>query len=126
MRRNILMLSVLMLGTMAAMADYNPANNGSASKMKTGNRNASTTTDAPFYNPAGTVWGTDGFFLEFSTIPFYSTKNIFDNGNFTSNELKYKSKTSSLLYPALNITYKKDRLAIFMFAGITNGGGAGN
>ncbi len=126
MKRNILLLSIFVLGTMVAMADYNPANNGSASKMKTGNRNASTTTDAPFYNPAGTVWGNDGFTLEFSTIPFYSTKSIFDNGNFTANNLEYKSKTSSLLYPALNLTYKKDRFALFMFAGITNGGGAGN
>ncbi len=125
MKRSVI-LSILMLGAVSVMADYNPANNGSAAKMKTGNRNASTTTDAPFYNPAGTIWGADGFFMEFSTIPFLSTKSIFDNGNFSAANYKYKSKTSSLFYPALNLTYKKDRFAAFMFVGITNGGGAGN
>ncbi|QKG80948.1 OmpP1/FadL family transporter [Tenuifilum thalassicum] len=126
MKRKVLLLGVMMLGTFLAKADYNPANNGSAKKMKTGNRNASITTDAPFYNPAGTVWGSNGFTVEFSTIPFYSTKKITDNGNLLGTDMTYNSKTSSLFYPALNLTYKKDKFAAFMFLGITNGGGAGN
>ncbi len=125
MKRKIF-AGIFMLCSLSLLADYNPANNGSASKMKTGNRNASTTTDAPFYNPAGTVLGNDGFTFEFSTIPFFSTKSVFDNGNFTATNIKYESRTSSLLYPALNASYKKDRFSVFMFVGITNGGGAGD
>jgi hypothetical protein len=124
--KKLLAISLLFLTFPVAKADYNPANNGSAAKMKTGNRNASTSTDAPFFNPAGAVWGVDGFTVEFSTIPFSSTKSVFDNGNFLGKNNEYQSKTSSLFYPALNLTYKKDRLAVTMFVGITNGGGAGN
>ena len=124
--KHLITFCLIALTSFVALADYNPANNGSAAKMKTGNRNATIGPDAPFYNPAGTVWGEEGFTIEFSNIPFFSTKKIFDNGNFAGINQEYNSETFSMLYPALNLTYKRDRLAATMFVGITNGGGAGN
>lgn len=118
----IFSLSLLFCFWGLAKADYNPSNNNSATQLKTGNRNASTEVDAVFYNPAGTVFGEDGFAVEFSVLPFYSSQTIYDN--FLDKE--YKSTSSSLFYPALNLVYKKDKLAFFSNIGITNGGGAGN
>ncbi|MCG8700743.1 MAG: outer membrane protein transport protein, partial [Bacteroidales bacterium] len=105
-----------------AKADNNPSNNNSATQFKTGNRNASTDADAIFYNPAGTVFGEDGFHVEFSVLPFTSSQEIYD----AEMDKKYESTTSSLFYPALNLMYKKDKYSIFSNIGITNGGGAGN
>ncbi len=113
---------VLAVFTFAVKAQYLPSNNNSATQFKTGNRNASIEADAAFYNPAGTVFGEDGFAVEFSVLPFTSKQKVFDN----QLDKEYESKTSSLFYPALNLLYKKDKLAVFSNIGITNGGGAGN
>jgi len=103
-------------------ADNNPSTNHSASQFKTGNRNASTGVEAVFYNPAGTVFGKDGFSIEFSVLPFAASQSIYDS----ELDKTYESKTSSVFYPALNLAYKKDNFSVFSNIGITNGGGAGN
>jgi long-subunit fatty acid transport protein len=104
------------------MADYNPSNNNSATQFKTGNRNASIGMESAFYNPAGTVFGKQGFAIEFSVLPFTSKQSIFDSGM----DKKYESKSYSYFYPALNLSYVTDKFSIFSNIGITNGGGAGN
>lgn len=105
-----------------AIADFNPSNNQSATQMKTGNRNATSGIEAAFYNPAGTVFGKNGFAVEFSILPFTSTQSVYDSFM----DKTYESKTSNLFYPALNLSYKQDKFAVFSNIGITNGGGAGN
>lgn len=105
-----------------SQADNNPSNNNSATQMKTGNRNATTGAEAAFYNPAGTVFGADGFTVEFSVLPFWSSQSVYD----AAFDKTYESKTSSLFYPALNLRYKKDKFSVFSNIGITNGGGSGN
>lgn len=113
---------VMSLFCFSARADFNPSNNNSATQFKTGNRNASTGIESAFYNPAGTVFGKDGFSIEFSVLPFSSSQSVYDKGY----DKTYVSKTSSLFYPALNLAYKKDNFSVFSNIGITNGGGAGN
>ncbi len=113
---------LLIAGFSIAKADYNPSNNASATQLKTGNRNATTGMEAVFYNPAGTVFGEEGFSVEFSLLPSYSTQSIYDSGL----DKNYESVTSSIFYPALNLLYVKEKFSVFSNIGITNGGGAGN
>lgn len=116
------LLAFTFLSTSVVKADNNPSTNHSATQFKTGNRNATTGLEAVFYNPAGTVFGQDGFAFEFSVLPFTQTQSVYDS----EIDKTYESKTSSAFYPALNMVYKKDKFSVFGNVGITNGGGAGN
>lgn len=120
--RLVLFTACLAVCHLAVFADNNPSTNNSATQMKTGNRNASVGAEAAFYNPAGTVFGAKGFTAEFSLIPFASSQSVYDE----ELDKTYTSETSSLFYPALNLTYAKDKFVVFSNIGITNGGGAGD
>lgn len=122
MKRTLLIILPLLLAiVLPVQADNNPSNNNSAKQFKTGNRNTSTGPDAAFYNPAGTVFGKDGFTLEFSVLPFTSSQKIYDSGL----DREFSSTAYSYFYPALNYTYKKDKWAVSGNIGVTNGGGSG-
>lgn len=96
-------------------------------------RGASTEIDAAFSNPAGLVWGYEGFqmSLDFqkpwqnrdieTTIPNYlAYPNVY--GGYTIDQ-KFEGKASAPIVPALFACYMKDRWAVSAMLGIVGSGG---
>ena len=97
-------------------------------------RGASLDIDAAYSNPAGLVWGYDGFqmSLDFqkpwqnrdieTTVPnFLAVPQLGYAGQDIHQ--KYKGKASAPIVPALFASYKKDRWAVSSMIGIVGSGG---
>ena len=99
-------------------------------------RSATFDVDAAFSNPAGTVWGHEGWQLSLNfqkpwqnrdittTVPNYlavpaGANPLFPNGYAGVNiDKKYNGVASAPIVPALFATYKKDRWAVSAMIGI--------
>ena len=104
-------------------------------------RSATFDVDAAFSNPAGTVWGHEGWQLSLNfqkpwqnrdittTVPNYlavpaGANPLFPNGYAGVNiDKKYNGVASAPIVPALFATYKKDRWAVSAMIGIVGSGG---
>jgi long-chain fatty acid transport protein len=80
-------------------------------------RGASMEIDAAYSNPAGLVWGDDGFQLSLNF------QKPWQNRDITYNDVKYKGEASAPIVPALFASYKKDRWAVSTMIGIVGSGG---
>ena len=89
-------------------------------------RGASTEIDAAYSNPAGLVWGHEGFQLSLNFQKPWQNRDIEASvpGYLGSNfDKKYNGVASAPIVPALFASYKKDRLAISGMIGIVGSGG---
>ena len=104
-------------------------------------RSATFDVDAAFSNPAGTVWGHEGWQLSLNfqkpwqnrdittTVPNYlavpaGANPLFPNGYAGVNiDKKYEGVASAPIVPALFATYKKGRWAVSAMIGIVGSGG---
>ena len=75
-------------------------------------RGASFEVDAAFSNPAGLVWGHEGWQLSLNF------QKPWQNRDITYNNMKYEGVASAPVVPALFASYKKDRWAISSMIGI--------
>ena len=80
-------------------------------------RGASFDVDAAFSNPAGLVWGHEGWQLSLNF------QKPWQNRDITYNNVKYEGVASAPVVPALFASYKKDRWAISSMIGIVGSGG---
>ena len=80
-------------------------------------RGASFDVDAAFSNPAGLVWGHEGWQLSLNFQKPWQFRDI------TVGDTKYEGKASAPIVPALFASYKKDRLALSAMIGIVGSGG---
>ena len=80
-------------------------------------RGASFEVDAAFSNPAGLVWGHEGWQLSLNF------QKPWQNRDITYNNMKYEGVSSAPVVPALFASYKKDRWAISSMIGIVGSGG---
>ncbi|MBU0970865.1 MAG: outer membrane protein transport protein [Proteobacteria bacterium] len=102
---------------------------GSAEGFRTLNRNASTESDAVFYNPAGTVLMEDGLYIHFSNQTAVLLKKVEDSthlgdmGPFPDLQPSYKCQATAMAIPYLYLTYKKENYSIF--GGVFPIGGTG-
>ena len=80
-------------------------------------RGASFDVDAAFSNPAGLVWGHEGWQLSLNF------QKPWQNRDITVGDTKYEGKASAPIVPALFASYKKDRLALSAMIGIVGSGG---
>ena len=84
-------------------------------------RGASFDIDAAYSNPAGTVWGREGWQLSLNFQKPWQYRDIeltTDKGS-----QMFEGKASAPIVPALFATYKKDRWAVSAMIGIVGSGG---
>lgn len=98
--------------------------NQSASYVRMLARDASTSIDAVYYNPAGLTKLADGFHLSLSNQSIFQKKTI-DNTYFKLHDGKYVGDVSAPLFPDFYAVYKKGKLALgFGFQPNAGGGSA--
>ena len=95
-------------------------------------RGATTEIDATFSNPAGLVWGNEGFEMSLNFQKPWQNRDIdvdvdpsmvpgFSKTDFPTK--KYEGKASAPIVPALFAVYHKDRWAVSGMIGIVGSGG---
>jgi len=100
--------------------------NQSALYTRLQSRNASTSIDAVYYNPAGLGKLGSGFYASINNQTIGQTKTVLNNYLYLSPTPKeYIGKVSALLFPGVYAAFKTDKLAISAgFNPIGGGGGA--
>lgn len=104
--------------------------NQSASWVRLPARDASTSIDAVYYNPAGLMKLENGFHFSLSNQFIHQNKEVENfykgpNDAFGLNKSLYKGEVKAPLFPGLYAAYKMDKLAFsFGFNPIGGGGGA--
>lgn len=102
-------------------------NNQSAMFTRLQNRNASTSIDAVFYNPAGLTKLGNGFFASINNQTIFQTKTVGDNYTFLSGEKprEYVGNVKAPLYPGVYVAYNTGKLSFSAgFNPVGGGGGA--
>ncbi len=84
-------------------------------------RGATFDIDAAYSNPAGTVWGHEGWQLSLNFQKPWQNRDI--KLTTTALEKTFEGKASAPIVPSLFATYKKDRWAISSMIGIVGSGG---
>lgn len=84
-------------------------------------RGASFDVDAAYSNPAGLVWGYDGWQMSLNFQKPWQYRDI--KAVTAAGEQTYEGKASAPIVPALFASYKKDRLAFSAMLGIVGSGG---
>ncbi len=104
--------------------------NQSASWVRLPARDASTSIDAVYYNPAGLMKLDNGFHFSISNQVIHQNQTIENfysgpGGAFGLNDGLYKGKVSAPVFPGVYAAYKTDKLAFSLgFNPIGGGGGA--
>lgn len=104
--------------------------NQSASWVRLPARDASTSIDAVYYNPAGLMKMENGLHFSLSNQTIFQNKEVENfysgpNGAFGLNENLYKGKVKAPIFPSIYAAYKLDKLAFsFGFNPVGGGGGA--
>jgi long-subunit fatty acid transport protein len=104
--------------------------NQSTSWVRLPSRNASTSIDAVFYNPAGLTKLENGFHFSLSNQTIFQTKDVKNfyagpGGSYGLNQYVYLGDVAAPVYPGVYGAYKKDRFVFSLgFNPIGGGGGA--
>jgi long-chain fatty acid transport protein len=102
-------------------------NNQSAMFTRLQNRNASTSIDAVYFNPAGLARLGNGFYFSINNQTIQQTQTVRDNYTFLSGTkpIEYIGKVSAPIYPGVYVAYKTGKIALSAgFNPIGGGGGA--
>ena len=102
--------------------------NQSASWVRLPARDASTSIDAVYFNPAGLMKLNNGFHFSLSNQTIFQNKEVENfytgpGGAFGLNESLYKGKVSAPVFPSVYAAYKMDRLAFSLGVNPIGGGG---
>ena len=112
--------------------------NQSASWVRLPSRNASTSVDAVYFNPAGVMKLENGFHISLSNQSIWQSREVSNNYagppatvvpavsgvTYGLNQNVYEGKVKAPLYPSLFAVYKMDKLAFSLGFGIVGGGGS--
>jgi long-chain fatty acid transport protein len=103
--------------------------NQSAAWVRLPSRNASTSIDAAYYNPAGLMKLENGFHVSLSNQYITQTREIRNsysgpNGSYGLNDHVYNGTAKAPLFPSIFAVYKMDRFAFSLGFGVVGGGGA--
>ncbi|MBE0653821.1 MAG: outer membrane protein transport protein [Bacteroidales bacterium] len=98
--------------------------NQSAAWVRLPARDASTSIDATYFNPAGLMKLNNGLHFSISNQSIFQTREV-DNDYPYLNDSYYKGEVTALLFPTVYAVYKMDKLAFsFGFNPVGGGGGA--
>ena len=109
-------LSMLFLSDPALALKLNRYTGVSAEFAASQNTNASTTLDAAYYNPAGVMFGRDGFAIRVTDQATFGTVS-FQRGDNIANDFGV-----SAISPMIMATYKGDDWGFFLSSGLVGGG----
>ncbi len=124
MKKLLIAACVLLLATSMVMAGGIVSNtNQSAEYVRTLNRNASTSMDAVYFNPAGLTKLNDGFHFYASNQFIFQTRTVENNFSLLSRS-KYTADVNALLFPDVYAAYKMDKLVFSAGVGPVGGGGS--
>jgi long-chain fatty acid transport protein len=104
--------------------------NQSASWVRLPARNASTSIDAVYYNPAGLMKLENGFHVSLSNQSIFQSREIENNyagpgGAYGLNQHVYEGSVTALAFPSVSAAYKMDKFAFSLgFYPVGGGGGA--
>jgi long-subunit fatty acid transport protein len=121
--------SVLVTGSMFAGGLVTNTNQ-SAAWVRLPARNASTSIDAAYYNPAGLMKLENGIHLSVSNQSIFQTRDIVNfyggpGGSYGLNNYRYEGTVTALAFPSIYAVYKMEKLAFSVgFNPIGGGGGA--
>ena len=96
--------------------------NQSAQYIRMLSRNASTSVDAVYYNPAGLMLMDNGFYISVHNQSIFQTKSI-ESGFPLLNNNKFDGMLTIPIFPTAFAVYKKEKFALSLGFG-PNGGGA--
>ena len=97
--------------------------NQSAQYIRMLSRNASTTTDAVYYNPAGLMKMENGLFIAVQSQSLFQTKTIVSSFPLL-NTSTYDGKVDVPVFPTAFAIYKMDKIAFSLGFGPNSGGGS--
>ncbi|MDA3881538.1 MAG: hypothetical protein PF436_14200, partial [Prolixibacteraceae bacterium] len=97
--------------------------NQSTQYIRTLSRNASTSIDAAYYNPAGLAKLDNGLYLSIHNQSIFQTKTI-TNDFYLLNQNTFEGEVSALLFPSGFAVYKMNKLAFSFAFGPNAGGGS--
>ncbi len=86
-------------------------------------RDASTSIDAVYYNPAGLTKLADGLYISFSNQSIFQTQTITNSFPYLNNDT-FKGTVSAPVFPSLYVAYKTNRWAFSLGFNIIGGGGS--
>jgi hypothetical protein len=86
-------------------------------------RYATTDNDAPYFNPAGTGFMTDGWHLSLNSQAFWQTRTIYTETPLFDGEKKFEGKAQIPAMPSILATWHRGNLALSGYFGILGGGG---
>lgn len=119
----VLLLPVLMIPMVVLAGGIVTNSNQSASYVRMLARDASTSIDAVYYNPAGLTKLADGFHVSLSNQSIFQKKTI-ENKFTYLNDGKYIGDVAAPLFPDFYAVYKKNKLALAF--GLTPNAGGGS
>ncbi len=118
-----LLLSGLILPALTYAGGIVTNSNQSAAYVRMLARDASTSIDAVYYNPAGLTKLADGFHISFSNQSIFQKKTIENKFPYLQ-ETKYIGDVTVPIYPDFYAVYRKDKLAIGIGFQPNAGGGS--
>jgi len=124
MKKLLLVACVLLLASSVVLAGGIVTNtNQSAEYVRTLNRNASTSMDAVYFNPAGVTKLTDGLHFYASNQFIFQSRTIENDLSLLSRS-EYTADVNAFLFPDVYLAYKMDKLAVSAGVGPVGGGGS--
>ncbi|MCK4578303.1 MAG: hypothetical protein KAU50_05905, partial [Candidatus Marinimicrobia bacterium] len=124
MKRTNIIAVVMLAATSYALAGGIVHNtNQSAKFIRTLNRNASTSVDAAYFNPAGLTKLGDGIYIGVSNQSIFQGREVI-NSTASLNSDTFEGTTTALVFPNLYVAYKMGDLAFS--GGLTPIGGGGS
>ena len=97
--------------------------NQSAQYIRMLSRNASTSVDAVYYNPAGLMMMDNGFYITLQNQSLFQSKTV-ESGFPLLHTAKYDGMLTAPIFPTAFAVYKKDRFALSLGFGPNSGGGS--
>lgn len=125
MKKCFLSVATLLLSAPIFAGGILTNSNQSAAYMRMLARDASTSIDAVYYNPAGLTKLNDGFHFSLNNQTLFSKRTI-DNGFPTLNEHKYTGDVTVPFFPGIYAAYKMDRWVFSFGFNPNSGGGTAN
>ena len=86
-------------------------------------RDASTSIDAVYFNPAGLTKLDDGLYISFSSQSIFQDQTITNSFKYLNNKT-FKGTVSAPIFPSLYVAYKTNRWAFSLGFNIVGGGGS--
>ena len=128
MKKTILLGSALLVSAMSLNAgDLLTNTNQSVEYLRMTARGASCESDAPYYNPAGTAFTTEGFQINLSLQNACQKRDITSTfALYPEGTRKFEGTAEAPVIPSIMATYKKGNWAASAYIGLVGGGGKAN